>query len=570
MSVTLAQLLEETPKLELARPDEGVTEAMARMREHDYSQLPVVTGEPGAPRALGIISTTSIARASLYLNIPPAQLKVHHALDGHPIKRRLDDDLWRTLDEARDGEVLLVEDEGGVLRGVLTSHDFNAYLRQQSEDALTVRDIESTIKQLIQDHYRDREGELRQVVQTVLGHHQRSLEKSVRDVVSRCIVAVSGDPRELQAEVFAEIFTKKFPDKTPDDFDRLSFSQYQQILLGEPCWSAYADDFDLPVSHLRGLLDEARELRNRIAHHRGLPTPAERAKLDFCRELLGRVADRREDVAQGPSAPVSELPPAPEPRQAEARATEASSPEASEDDDDSPDTRSPLTTWLEGISGRDRVTLTFDALESQIAGGLPRAALEHRSWWTNDEEAAQSSHWLDANWRVISVNLTNKNVTFGRNTGYEQACIAAFGVIFRRLAESEQWHEPTRSPAGRSTQGLLNLAQDGGRAPLKLAFAKGDRFRISLYIDHRDKDANKATFDALAEQLAELEQRIGASLSWERLAHRRASRVALYYPRPISLRSAEDELDELAEWVARYVPPFCEAVRERYETRGQR
>jgi CBS domain-containing protein len=565
MSVTLRQLLEESPKLVVARLEESVDTAMARMLEYNYSQLPVVTGERDVPRAVGLISTTTIARASLYLDTPPKQLRVHHALDEHPIKKRLDDDLWRTLDEARQGEVLLVEDDAGVLRGILTGHDFTAYLRQQSEDRLTVRDIESTIKQLISDHYRDRDAELREVVERVLGVHQRSLEKSVRGVVAHCLSAASVKFKAVE-EVFHKAFVGKFPNKITYDFDRLTFNQYQELLLGEPCWSAYKDDFDLDVEHIRVLLDAARELRNDMAHNRGLPTPAQRAKLVYCRELLGRVADRQQEHVES-EAPAPEPAPMPAGEPQPGPSTDAG---ATVEEDEEGDQRqgepSAITTWLAGITDKDRVTLTFDALDRQIANGLPPEAREHRSWWTNDEEAAQSAHWLDASWRVVSVNLSAGTVTFGRNTAREEACIAVFGVILRRLAECEDWPLPPASPAGRTSQGLVNIAEDGGQAWMKLGFTKGDRFRISLYIDSGDQGSNKATFDGLAQHRDELERRVGASLSWERIPHRRASRVALVYPGSVSIRSGEEAIDELASWVVEYAPRFFQAMRERYAT----
>lgn len=558
MTVTLRQLLEESPKLEVARADEPIEDAMSRMLEHDYSQLPVVTGDDASPRAIGVISTTSIARACLHLGMAPSQLRVRHAIDRHPIRKHREDDLWRTLDEARDGEVLLVEDDDGALLGILTGHDFTGYLRQQSEDALTVRDVESTMKQLISDHFD--QDELREVVQRVLGHHQRSLEASVRSVVMRCFSAASVAPQSLDAAAFKESFDRKFPDKTPDDFDRLTFSQYQQVLLGDPCWTAYKDAFDLPVAQLRTLLDGARELRNQMAHHRGLPTPAERAKLNYCRELLSQVADRRADATAEASLDVPDEPTPP--TLAAAEPVESSGDE--EDSQESHEAPSPLTTWLAGISDRDRVTLLFDSVAKQLPGGLPRAALEHRSWWTNDEEVAQASHWLDANWRVVSVNLTTNTVTFGRNTSREQACIAAFGTIFRQL-EAGDWNERIPSPTGRPRQGVLYLSRDGTRAQLTFGFARGDKFRIALYIDGGDKVANKSIYDELLEHRDALERDVGESLTWERLAHRRASRVALYYPRPVSIRSSDAEIDDLAEWIARHAGRFARAMRERYE-----
>jgi CBS domain-containing protein len=567
MSVTLGQLLEESPKLAVARSDDSVEAVMERMRENDYSQLPVVVGDGPDFRAIGLISTTTIARASLYLGMPPAQLKVHLAIDDRPIRRSLHDDLWRTLEEVRHGEVLLVEDDNSLLRGILTGQDFTTYLRRQSEDSFAVLDIEQTIKELIEKHYRGREAQLAEVVARELGVNQRSLEKSVRLLVTRYLSSVSASPAELNSAAFEELFQKHLPDKTAYEFDRLTFNQYQQILLSGECWAAYKDAFDLPVEHLRSLLTVARDLRNQIMHNRGLPTPAERARLVYCRQLLGRVADRRPQALQLSVDVKPTDTAAVEPTAVEPAAVEPAAVEPDKGGDESPGPGSELSAVLERSANMyERFVMVFGFIDMLIPGGLPAAAREHRSWWTNDEEFPQSAHWLDASCRVVSVNLTEGVVTFGRNTAREEACLAIFANIFRRLANNPRWSLPTPSPAGRTEQGLVNIAEDGGQAWLYVAFTKGERFRILLRLNLPDAASNKATFDALVEQRDAIEQIVGASLTWERAPHRRGSMVALYYPRPISIRSNEEEIDKLAVWVAENVPLFYEGIRTHYAT----
>jgi CBS domain-containing protein len=581
MSVTLGQLLEESPKLAVARSDDSVEAVMERMREHDYSQLPVVVDDGPGVRAIGLISTTTIARTSLYLGIPPAQLKVHHAIDDHPIRRSLDDDLWRTLEEVRHGEVLLVEDDNSLLRGILTGQDFTTYLRRQSEDSFAVLDIEQTIKQLIWEHYSGREAQLDELVARELGVNHRSLEKSVRTLVTRYLSSVSASPGELNSGTFEQLFQKHLPDKTAYEFDRLTFNQYQQILLSGECWAAYKDAFDLPVEHLRSLLTVARDLRNQIMHNRGLPTPAERARLVYCRQLLGRVADRRPEavVVERVEAPVvlpsvdvkladTAAQPVPAgPTVVEPAAAEPAAAEPGGESEESPGLGAALTSMLWDVDSKaDRLSLRFEWIDRLIPGGLPAAAREHRSWFTNDEGFPQSAYWLDAGFRVVSVNLTEGAVTFGRSNVREATCLVIFANIFRHLANNPRWSLATPSPTGRTEQNLVNIAEDGGQAWLVVAFTKGDRFRILLRLNLPNTAVNKATFDALAEQRDAIEQSVGASLTWERAPYRRGSMVALYYPRPISIRSNEEEIDKLAVWVAENVPLFYEGIRTYYKT----
>ena len=76
MAVTLAQRLEDRPPMISARPDEGVADAMERVLEHDYSQLPVVT-EPaeGKLHVVGTISTTGIGTGSLHVGESPRKVR---------------------------------------------------------------------------------------------------------------------------------------------------------------------------------------------------------------------------------------------------------------------------------------------------------------------------------------------------------------------------------------------------------------------------------------------------------------------------------------------------------------
>ena len=79
------------------------------------------------------------------------------------------------------------------------------------------------------------------------------------------------------------------------------------------------------------------------------------------------------------------------------------------------------------------------------------------------------------------------------------------------------------------------------------SFAQGGRARVELYIDQGDAESNKAIFDSLAAQKADIEEELGESLEWERLDDRRASRIALY--REGHIEQSEEELREIRGWM---------------------
>jgi hypothetical protein len=60
-----------------------------------------------------------------------------------------------------------------------------------------------------------------------------------------------------------------------------------------------------------------------------------------------------------------------------------------------------------------RVPMTFAKVE-ELVGRLPDSAYQHRAWWGNNDASVQAKAWLDAGWRVDSVNQTAGEVVFTR------------------------------------------------------------------------------------------------------------------------------------------------------------
>jgi len=86
-----------------------------------------------------------------------------------------------------------------------------------------------------------------------------------------------------------------------------------------------------------------------------------------------------------------------------------------------------------------------------------------------------------------------------------------------------------------------------------LCFASGERFRIEVYIDTGDKARNKKAFDLLELNKQEIESRLGVVLEWERLNHRKASRISWYYTQQASIMDSESKLENLRAWI---IPSF--------------
>jgi hypothetical protein len=70
-------------------------------------------------------------------------------------------------------------------------------------------------------------------------------------------------------------------------------------------------------------------------------------------------------------------------------------------------------------------------------------------------------------------------------------------------------------------------------------------------------------FDKLHLDEAEIEGLVGTKLSWERIDQKRASRVALYYNKTISIASDKAKLEQLSTWAVENTIRFYNAIATR-------
>jgi hypothetical protein len=73
----------------------------------------------------------------------------------------------------------------------------------------------------------------------------------------------------------------------------------------------------------------------------------------------------------------------------------------------------PLRDYLASRTGA-RVRMTFAEMEG-LVGRLPDSAHRHRAWWGNNGSNVEAQAWLDAGWRVESVNQAAAEVVFTRS-----------------------------------------------------------------------------------------------------------------------------------------------------------
>ncbi|MCK1271373.1 DUF4268 domain-containing protein [Bradyrhizobium sp. 183] len=110
---------------------------------------------------------------------------------------------------------------------------------------------------------------------------------------------------------------------------------------------------------------------------------------------------------------------------------------------------------------------------------------------------------------------------------------ATVGVKERNKARRQFWTELLKT-AGLTIPRFVNISPNDahyvsagsglGGVPYNFVIARSFG-RVELYIDHGDREQNKAIFDELHAQKAAIDSAFGGTLVWERLDKKRASRI---------------------------------------------
>lgn len=579
MPFVVRDLFDEQRKPVIVHPEDSLQVALTRMTEHEYSQLPVVDGDG---RNLGMVTSDSILRALKTFDVTPGSLLVRDAKTKASVFRE-DDDLFDLLDDLRDSYAVLIVDEDKRVTGIVTGYDATEYFRRRTEDMMWVEDVEAMLKDLIQAAHTDSSGgtdeaALYQTIQQCArgaSTNRKYYFAALQRYLERCDPAAGEHKQAFNKVVASEVFAQTFQSEVPNSLDKLTFADYEEMLLSKGQWPHFIDVFE-PVAPdaVRRMLDSVRETRNVLAHFRADVTPEQHDRLKFCVEWL-----RAHPAVRLPRAALSEAEievsstlPSQDTGSASADTSSATGTERELPDEviEPRDSRyAPLALFLRGQSrDRDRLSLTFSEVEDIIQGLLPPYARQHRAFWSNDTVShPQSRQWLDVDWRVASVDMSNEVVAFSRIKEREKQYIDFFSALMARVRESAQFGIRPGSPGGQSWITVCGMPEQGPQVgTLAFAFARNHRFRLELYINSDSQDRNKRIFDYLYARKHEVEEQLlpesddsmsnplNISLGWERLTEKRASRVALYCL--ASITDYQDERDLTIAWAAGATPQF--------------
>jgi CBS domain-containing protein len=577
MPFIVQELIEENPNVVSARLKEPVQAVLARMIEHDFSQLPIVDDER---RPVGMITHESILRALNHFDVGLDKLLVEHArVRAHTF--RSDADLFELLDRLQATYAVLIIDGERRLTGIVTNYDTAEYFRRRAEDMMLVEDIETMIKDYILAAYQvdaaqsNREKLDADVLQ--MTDSGQALRQNFERALIHYLTLQSENKGKVapNSEWLETVFSKHLnSDRPARQFEDLTLYDYIVLLLDKQKWQKYQSIFAMERDALSNLLDKVRETRNALAHFRRDLSAAQRDHLRFSADWLAQYQDAviaafggivdadAEEVVDISEAKETEIAP-------QTDDTEQILPV--EDEAEPNESRyAPLAIWLQNQPPKkDLLKPTFAQIEEIIDGELPASAYEHRAWWANDPVGhVQSQQWLDVGWRVASVNMSTQVVRFARIQERQRAYIEFFSPLIDRLIKELGYDHLRNMSDGNSwhwTKSVVVNEQHLGS--FNYAFGRGNVLRIELYMDSGNAEINKRLFDLLYEQKAEIEAKLDCELRWQRLNNRRASRIS--YILPGSITDSEEELAELRDKAVPTMTAFTNVFYPRVLDVGQ-
>jgi len=423
VALFISHLIEGQGTLETCGPEEIVAEALKRMNESDFSQLPVVKDQ----HVIGMLTNESILRSVVRFEKMPSELHVRDCMALKPKNRFEDDDFKDVLLDLEEESAVVILDKDKQPIGIVTDYDTAKYFRLKASNILLIEDIETILRDLILLSFRaadggqDEEG-LRDAIGVALAPDRE--ETKFRKALSSYL-ASTGAPVPPEPSALAKAYTvltevvreeKKLKD--------LTMAEFAKMFLAESRWSTYHTVVTLDRTSIAKMLDEVRLIRNKVFHFRGDTTRDEEKSLETCRawlqmqlgELLPAFSETEEEITTSIQLQTEAIDQAKQ--EPEVAVAVASEPDGTKVDLDVKriSKYAPWGRWLMGIPKEVETTwITFERLEHLLDSPLPASAFEHRSWWANDWNGHNHARlWLEEGWETDIVDLVRERVKFRR------------------------------------------------------------------------------------------------------------------------------------------------------------
>lgn len=525
MSYEASDLIAGKPEPKYIFPRASLLSAIPELLDHNERFLPVVRDEQSLV-PIGLLTSDSLANAIRNFGEGIEFMRVIDAAEKI-VTYKEDAEVAEFLDDIHKYGAVAIVDKSDRLVNIITVNDTSTYFHALAYDMILLEDIEKSLRDHIEAAYTN---------------------PQTGDV----------DKKQLQSAINLVLNRDK-------PFEQLTLSESTQLFCHPRTWNNYGKNhFSITSKALSNLLDIVREIRNPWAHFRANPTPAQRKQLKFAQLWFKR---------NDPVYPTGTFEPVDigEHQHPPKESTIDYGAEIKKEQIESGSSRYvQLANFLNDQPTKiDQLQLSFDQIEEILGFDLPQSAREHRAWWANDMVGhSWSKEWLDVDWRVASVNMSEQVVRFARAKERDKAYIDFFSNLIHELSKQTGFNYLKPQPDGSSWAWTKTfVVHDRSLASTTYSFGRGGIFRVELYIDCDDKVINKQLFDRLLARREEVEKELGYELTWQRLDHRRASRIARIFRGHIT--DSEKELSELRQKAIPAMVDFVQVMQPKVETIGK-
>jgi CBS domain-containing protein len=515
MSYEAVDLIIDKPEPEFLLPHDTLSDVIPKLLDHDERFLAVVQ-DSVKKKPVGLLTGDSIASAIRNFGDGVEEMRVVDVAEKIAVYRE-DAEVAEFFDDIQESGAVAIVDRDGSLISIITVNDTSIYFHALAYDMILLEDIEKSLRDHIEAAYTDpQSGEL----------NEDQLQSAIKLVLGR-----------------------------EKPYSHLTLYESTQLFCHPRTWNNYGTKyFSITPKALSNLLNIVREIRNPWAHFRSNPTPAQRKQLKFAQLWFKRndpvyPPDLKIDVDDTSPSELYEV--------VEESSDTSAFIEGEIEEGDSKYAK--LAVYLSNQpEDKEKLELNFDRIEEILGFDLPKSAREHRAWWANDTVGhSWSRDWLDVDWRVASVNMSNQVVRFARIKERQKAYIEFYSSLIDELRRQPEFEHLRNLPDGINWYWTKGVSVSGrGVGSFSFSFGRNGIFRIELYIDSGEKSFNKQFFDLLLAQKEVIEQELGTALSWQRLDHRRASRIERTFKGRIT-----DSDEELATLRAKALPAMAEFVK---------
>lgn len=564
MSYTIGELIKDPKPPVTVKKTDSVVHAVGLMRQHDYSQLPVVDGEN---RPIGIVTSDSILRSLDFLGSSLNGLLVSHAMQQSIPKLKLDDLLSVLQNRLLESYSALITNDENRLIGIVTNYDTAEYYRSRANDMMLVEEIENSLRNHVLASYKYDVATISKAAQRVVSK-QKQLSPERLQIGLKKYFEILGQTAQIDQAALNRASAEDQRDAAQNiQVADLVLNDLILLLFGDATWQSYSMTFGgIDKTRLRSALNRVRDIRNVLAHFKRELTSADQHILNWCADFLSMHPPPQ--VLSVDSA--SEIVTPNDNRYQDSAGQMSSSADVETALEDNK-----YALLFRHFVGLDRkvavVTLSFEEIERIVQSRLPSSARELRAWWANDLAGhSQAKYWLDADWRVIAVDRDEQTVTFSRMTERESEYKAFYIGLIAILSAKYSFSSIPNSSPGRRGVMISMIADESGKhgASFGYFFVSGGRFRAALMIKFEQKDLTEWVYLRLSEMKAEIGSDFGETpteeLSWE--MQQDASFALIYSQVSGSINDNASAVVQLQEWAANAMVRLHKAFSGRIRT----